>query len=134
VPFTGAPLGPVTRNVDEVIEAGSIALLNVAEIICVRGTATAPFAGTVEITTGSCAGVCSRPQAVVRPARISARAHIVRTENLRITCSYSRGAEAPPNIEALGRSRLRRACGVEAIVCSDKNRGGRPLPTPAPTQ
>jgi hypothetical protein len=63
--------------------------LNVAEITCATGTATAPFVGTVEITTGMIAGVCSRPQPVVAPVRSNARAQIVCFESLRITCSYS---------------------------------------------
>ena len=51
-PFTGVAPGPVNVNVAALIVAGFMAPLNVAEIVVLRPTPVAPFAGTVEMTVG----------------------------------------------------------------------------------
>jgi hypothetical protein len=52
VPGTDVAAGPVKVNVAEVIVAGFMAWLNVAEIIVLTVTAVAPMAGTVETIEG----------------------------------------------------------------------------------
>ena len=53
VPVTAVPPGPVTVNVDALMDAGVIASLNVADSTWAMGTPVAPFVGTVDITAGA---------------------------------------------------------------------------------
>jgi len=53
VPATGVAPGPVKVNVVALIVAGSMASLNVAEIVALTATAVAPLVGTVETTVGA---------------------------------------------------------------------------------
>ena len=52
-PATGVAPGPVKVNVAELIVAGFMASLNVAEMAVLTATAVAPFTGIVETTVGS---------------------------------------------------------------------------------
>jgi hypothetical protein len=52
VPGTDVAAGPVKVNVAEVIVAGFMAWLNVAEIVVLTATAVAPLTGTVETIEG----------------------------------------------------------------------------------
>jgi hypothetical protein len=53
VPATGVAPGPVKVNVVALTVAGSMASLNVAEIVALTATAVAPLVGTVETTVGA---------------------------------------------------------------------------------
>jgi hypothetical protein len=53
VPPTGVAPGPTKVNVAELIVAGFIASLNVAETTVLTGTPVAPITGTVELTVGA---------------------------------------------------------------------------------
>jgi hypothetical protein len=51
-PFTGVAPGPANVNVAALMVAGFMGSLKVAEIVVLRATPVAPFAGTVEMTVG----------------------------------------------------------------------------------
>jgi hypothetical protein len=67
-PATEVAPGPVTLNVAPVMVAGSMASLNVAEIIVFTATAVAAFAGMVETTVGGGAVVKVQTKLAARPA------------------------------------------------------------------
>src|ERR1700722_9237545 len=79
------PAGPVTVNVEVLIEVGFMALLNVAVSTDATGTAVAAFAGVTVTTSGNDTGACSRPQPAVSRIKRKARMEVfLRVEDLEI--------------------------------------------------
>src|SRR6202521_611402 len=76
-PVTGVAPGPVTVNVAELMVAGFIASLNVAEMAVFTATAVAPFTGTVETTVGGAAVVNVRTKLAARGAPVASFAPVV---------------------------------------------------------
>jgi hypothetical protein len=70
------------------IVAGFITELKVALTVVFRGTAIAPFAGNVAITTGNAGlDVCSRPHPAARATNTNAIKDVFPILNLRISFS-----------------------------------------------
>jgi hypothetical protein len=77
-----APPGPVTVKVDAVIEAGLIAMLNVALMGVLIATFVAPFAGTVDTTEGTV--TVSWPQPATKTTNKAASQYVIPNLILRI--------------------------------------------------
>ena len=78
VPETAVAPDPVKVNVAAVIVAGSIASLNVAEIIAVlTATAVAPLAGTAETIVGGTAAVKVHTKLVASAAPVGSLAPVL---------------------------------------------------------
>jgi hypothetical protein len=95
VPVT-APPGPVKVNVEVLIVAGFIALLNIAVIIVTLGQTTVePAVGVSEVTVGAVRGLpgppplSESPHPAARTANRNAEIQILLTFNLRISFSSS---------------------------------------------
>jgi hypothetical protein len=96
VPATFAPVGSVKVNVEVLIVAGFIALLNVALITAMLGQRRVkPFVGVTETTVGAVRGLpgppalSGSPHPATRAATRNAEIQILLTFNLRISFSSS---------------------------------------------
>ena len=77
VPVTGVAPGPVSVKVAEVIVAGSMAWLNVAEIGVLTATSVAALAGIVETTVGGTVVVKVRVKLTANGAPVGSLAPVV---------------------------------------------------------
>ena len=77
MPDTGVAPGPITMNVPDVIVAGSMAWLKMAEIGVLTANAVSPLAGIVETTVGGAAVVNVHKKLAASTAPVRSLAPVV---------------------------------------------------------